>query len=221
MEVRFSLDCFLFQQTVISHLFFNSILFEGKSNIVKSGLMTEGQYKHAEQDLISRMQLMRERDSGDIIILDPSSDSDDDGGLDDPIVKSLSSEREKANNEYRSFCNLCKMHRNRPKKYESGALTLGPCNMRHPITMGKVIERGDDIRSSPPFVNCNLSDFIWKDGRFDLLGFMELQKNAFPILYKLTICISSVQTNEVSCERFFSTAGYVSSPRRTSLNVRN
>jgi hypothetical protein len=189
---------------------------------VKSGLMMDTQYHHAEHELIARMQVMRERDSGEIIILDPSSDSDDDSAcLDDPVVKSLSSEREKANNEFRIYCNLCKMHRNRPKVYEAGALTLGPCDMRHPITMGKVVTKGDDIRSNPPFVNCNLANFILKDGRFDLLGFMDLQKNAFPILYKLTVCLSSVRTNEVGCERFFSTAGYVSCPRRTSLNVRN
>ena len=93
--------------------------------------------------------------------------------------------------------------------------------MRYPITMGKVVTKGDDIRSNPPFVNCNLADFIASDGRFDLLGFMELQKNAFPTLYKLSVCLASIRTNEVGCERFFSTAGYMSCPRRTSLNVRN
>jgi hAT family C-terminal dimerisation region len=197
-------------------------LYGGQTNIVKSGLMTREQYKHAEHSLIGRMQLMRERDSGHIIVLHASSGSDDDSAcLDDPIVRSLSTEREKANNEFRIFCNLCKMQRNRPTVYESNALKLGPCDMRYPITMGKVVTKGDDIRSNPPFVNCNLADFIASDGRFDLLGFMELQKNAFPTLYKLSVCLASIRTNEVGCERFFSTAGYVSCPRRTSLNVRN
>jgi hAT family C-terminal dimerisation region len=93
--------------------------------------------------------------------------------------------------------------------------------MRFPIIMGKVAQKGDDIRANPPFVSCNLADFILEDGRFNLLGFMELQQDAFPTLYKLTVCLSSIRTNEVGCERFFSTAGYVSCPRRTSLNVRN
>ena len=39
--------------------------------------------------------------------------------------------------------------------------------------------------------------------------------------YKLAVCLASLRTNEVGCERFFSTAGYVSDPRRTSLKVRN
>jgi hAT family C-terminal dimerisation region len=165
---------------------------------------------------------MRERDSGNIIVVDPSSASDEDSTcFDDPIVRSLSTEREKANNEYRIFCNLCKMQRNRPRSYDGDTLKLGPCDMRHPITMGKVATKGDDIRSNPPFVTCNLADFILKDGRFDLLGFFQLQKDAFPTMYKLAVCLASVRTNEVGCERFFSTAGYVSSPKRTSLNVRN
>jgi hypothetical protein len=81
--------------------------------------------------------------------------------------------------------------------------------------------KGDDIRASAPFVTCNLSDFIGDDGRFDLVSFLELQKACFPTLYKLAVCLSAIRTNEVGCERFFSIAGYVSCPRRTSLKVRN
>jgi hypothetical protein len=36
--------------------------------------------------------------------------------------------------------------------------------MNRPIEMGKVGTRGDDIRASPPFVTCNLADFIADDG---------------------------------------------------------
>lgn len=93
--------------------------------------------------------------------------------------------------------------------------------MRQPIRMGKVLTRGEDIKALPPFVTCNLADFIGDDGRFNLVEFLKLQQIFFPILYKLAVCLASIRTNEVGCERFFSTAGYVSSPRRTSLNVRN
>jgi hypothetical protein len=169
------------------------------------------------------MQVMMERESGALLALDESSDSDadDDGYLDDEVVRSMSTEHEKAIEEYNHFCNLCKKTRNRPREFTGPVLKLGPADMRHPIIMGKVATKGDDIRANPPFVNCNLADFVFDDGRFDLLCFMSLQKDAFPTLYKLTVCLSSIRTNEVGCERFFSTAGYVSCPRRTSLNVRN
>ena len=184
--------------------------------------MTRDQYKDAETNLIARMQVMMERDSGCLVVLDASSGSDDDSAcLDDPIVRSMSTEREKSWEEFHKFCNLCKMQRHRPKAYEGTTLKLGPCDMRYPITMGKVATKGEDIRANPPFVSCNLADYILDDGRFNLLGFMELQKDCFPTLFRLTVCLSSIRMNEVGCERFFSTAGYVSCPRRTSLNVRN
>jgi hAT family C-terminal dimerisation region len=194
----------------------------GQTNIIKSGLMDIDQYRDAETNLLARMQLMMERESGCLVVLDSSSGSDDDSACyDDPVIRSMSSEREKSIEEYQKYCNICKMHRNRPRAYSGVTLKLGPCDMRFPIQMGKVLTRGDDIVANPPFVSCNLADFMYDDGRFNLLGFMELQKNAFPTLYKMTVCLSSIRTNEVGCERFFSTAGYVSCPRRTSLNVRN
>lgn len=184
--------------------------------------MNTEQYLSAEEDLISRLQSMMERDNGNIVLLDSSSGEDDDSAcLDDPIVKSLSTEREKAKDEFRIYCNICKMQRHRPKAYEEPILKLGPCDMRYPIQMGKVVTKGDDIKANPPFVNCNLADFIHDDGRFDLLRFLRLQKNIFPTIYKLAVCLASIRTNEVGCERFFSIAGYVSNPRRTRLNVRN
>ena len=135
--------------------------------------------------------------------------------MDDPIVKSFSSERERAKDEFRIYCNIVKPRKHAPRTYVGTVLRLG-C-----IKMGKVETRGDDIKASHPFVTCNLSSFIGDDGRFNLVSFLELQRATFPTLYKLAVCLGSVRTNEVGCERFFSTAGYVSCPRRTSLKVRN
>ena len=89
------------------------------------------------------------------------------------------------------------------------------------IEMGQVLESGDDCKGNPPFVTCNFASFIGSDGRFDLVTFLQLQERAFPTIYKLAVCLSSIRTNEVGCERFFSTAGYVSCPRRTRLKTRN
>jgi hypothetical protein len=182
-----------------------------------AGLMTLEQYYNAEDDLYGRMQLMLERDSNHVDALVSSGDSgDDEDSLDDPIVRSISTCREKAKDEFRIFCNVVKSKKKYlPKTYVGTALRLGS------IRMGKVGERGENIKSAPPFKTCNLADFIGDDGRFDLVRFFQLQRECFPTLYKLSVCLASIRTNEVGCERFFSTAGYVSCPRRTRLKVRN
>lgn len=209
---------------VVQFVFVTKCLFllsSGPTRLIKSGLMNEEQYNNAKEDLLQRMQLMRERESGAIFPIDITSDGHDSDELDDPIERSFSSEREKAIDEFRIYNNIVKFGINRPKAYTGQTLKLGPYDMRRPITMGKVLTRGEDIKAPPPFVICNLADFIGDDGRFNLVEFLKLQQILFPILFKLSVCLASIRTNEVGCERFFSTAGYKSSPRRTSLNVRN
>jgi hypothetical protein len=175
--------------------------------------MDETQYDYAEEDLLTRMQLMMEKDSGHVEPMNLTPTDHD--SLDDPIVHSLSNERERAKDEFRVYCKVVKPRRHVPKSFVGSTLRLG-C-----IQMGKVATRGDDIKASFPFVHCNLADFIDNDGRFDLVSFLGLQKAVFPTLYKLSVCLASIRSNEVGCERFFSTAGWVSCPRRTSLKVRN
>ena len=188
----------------------------GKKRINDAGLMTLQQYYNAEDDLFGRMQVMQEREGNHVDALVLSGDSDDSDSLDDPIVRSISTYREKAKDEFRIYCNIVKARkRNCPRTYVGTTLRLGS------IQVGKVGERGDDIKAPPPFVNCYLVDFIGDDGRFDLVSFFHLERVCFPTLYKLSVCLASIRTNEVGCERFFSTAGYVSCPRRTRLNVRN
>jgi hypothetical protein len=189
-------------------------LYGGRRRITNAGLMSNEQYDQAESDLISKLQTMKERECGHVEATVTSGTSDEDS-LDDPRVRSMSSEQERAKDEFYSYCNLVKPMRHGPKSYTGPTLSLGS------IQMGKVKEKGDDIKASLPFVNCNLADFIEDDGRFGLVDFLTLQKEVFPTLHKLAVCLSSIRTNEVGCERFFSTAGYVSCPRRTSLSVRN
>ena len=130
-------------------------------------------------------------------------------------MRSLSSECERARDEFRIYCNIVKPMKHSPKSYIGTTLKLGT------IVMGKVGERGEDIKASAPFITCNLADYIGDDGCFDLVSFLQLQQKVFPTIYKLSVCLASIRTNEVGCERFFSIAGYVSCPRRTSLKVRN
>jgi hAT family C-terminal dimerisation region len=172
------------------------------------------QYTHAEEDLIARLQLMMERDNGvDMMVVSSGSNSFDEE--DDPIVTTFSTERARAKREFQQYVNLVKRKKYVPKSYIGTTLKLGT------IHMGKVAIRGEDIKHPHPFIACNLATFIGDDGRFDLVSFLQLQSASFPTLYKLAVCLASIRTNEVGCERFFSTAGYVSCPRRTSLKVRN
>jgi hypothetical protein len=74
-----------------------------------AGLMLRGQYKSAEHDLIGRLQGMQEREVGHLVVAESNTDEDsDEYCLDDPVVRTHSTEREKAMEEYRVYCNLCK-----------------------------------------------------------------------------------------------------------------
>jgi hypothetical protein len=187
-------------------------MYGGRKVITSSGLMTDEQYSHAEDDLIGRMQLINERESGHV---EPMNNSSEDDSMDDDLIRAASTEREKAKAEYTSYCMTCKPRKHTPRSFQGTTLQLGS------LTMGKVAVKGQDIKASFPFVECNLADFICDKGHFDLVSFLQLQKDAYPTLYKLAVCLASIRTNEVGCERFFSTAGYVSCPRRTRLKVRN
>ena len=174
--------------------------------------MSKDQYLQAEQDLLARLQLIREREFGhvDAMVFQGVRDP-----LDDPILRPVSSKGGEARVEWQSYCNVVKQRQHTPKSYIGTTVKLGS------IEMGQVGEKGEEVRGNPPFIACNLASFVGPDGRFDLLSFLQLQERAFPTIYKLAVCLGSIRTNEVGCERFFSTAGYVSCPRRTSLKVRN
>jgi hypothetical protein len=72
--------------------------------------MSEDQYEFAESDLICRMQVMRETEGGYVEPQVVSGGEDD--SLDDHVVVGFSNERERAKEEFRSYCNIVK-----PRKY--------------------------------------------------------------------------------------------------------
>ena len=67
----------------------------------------------------------------------------------------------------------------------------------------------------------HLIDYIDKQGRMCLLHFFGDHKDSFPTMWILTQREASRRVVEVGCERFFGLSGYISSPRRTRLGVRN
>jgi hypothetical protein len=89
------------------------------------------------------------------------------------------------------------------------------------IRLGVVKEHGEDLDTSHPFKKCNLSDFIDETGYFDLMKFVGFNQQSFLFIYKLACCLAALRMNEVGCERFFSIAGYIWNPQRTSLKVKH
>jgi hypothetical protein len=181
--------------------------------------MTEQQYRSAESTLIGRLQAMREAESGSRLVIPKKArggghESADD--LDDIYDQPISSELQAAMNEWLQYQRVVKSGRYFPRKYKKeGLVEIGD------IRFGIVEERGDDIDASYPFKKCNLADSIDEKGYFDLVKFIGYNSQSFPFIYKLACCVASMRVNEVGCERFFSIAGYVSNPRRTSLKVRH
>ena len=177
---------------------------------------------NAEEDLISRLQTVREKECGHVVTVESSGDEDADlgvmagDGMDDVVERMMSTEQEKAREEFKIYCNVVKNSKHFPRAFKGETMKLGKW-----IEIGAVDVPGSNIKASPPFVTCNLASHIDKNGHFDLVGFLKPNKATFPFIFKLALCLASLRTNEVGCERFFSTAGYVSSPRRTSLKVRN
>ena len=55
----------------------------------------------------------------------------------------------------------------------------------------------------------------------DLLSFFDDHKRWFPTLWIVVQRNASRRVVEVGCERFFGLSGYISSPRRSLLGVRN
>jgi hypothetical protein len=84
------------------------------------------------------------------------------------------------------------------------------------IFVGPATKRGKDLPSGK-----NLIDYIDKQGRMCLLRFFGDHKDSFPTLWILTQHEAFRRVVEVGCEHFFGLSGYISSPRRTRLGVRN
>jgi hypothetical protein len=85
----------------------------------EAGLMTNLQYRQSEQILINWMQSIHEQDNGNvgIVLPQPKGEDSDDDNFDDPSIKTHSTERKKALEEYQSFCNTCKKQQNWPQTY--------------------------------------------------------------------------------------------------------
>lgn len=87
--------------------------------------MTDDQYRAAEEDLISRLQSMREADSGSRTLMPMSKNGSDEekDNLDDVYDSPVSSEYQAAQNEWFQYCRIVKTSRKLPKKLKNDGST--------------------------------------------------------------------------------------------------
>ena len=105
-------------------------------------------------------------------------------------------------------------------KSDSGSLSGGGEfaveNQRKAIWVAPVAKKGKDL-----FSGKNLADYIDERGRMQMLKLFGDHQKPFPTLWILVQKEASRRLVEVGCERLFGLSGYVSSPCRTRLGVRN
>jgi hypothetical protein len=148
----------------------------GRKRILKSEVMSNSQYEAAKAELLSRLQTMRENESGNRTLTPKETGSggeDSVDTLDDKYDQPISSEQQAAMNEWIQYQGIVKTSRHFPKKLKKeGLVEIGE------IRFGVVEERGEDLDASHPFKKCNLADFIDKTGYFDFRWF---QPSVVPI----------------------------------------
>ena len=180
-------------------------MFGNERRIVGSGLMSEGQYLKARQNLLSKMQDILDKSNPVLCfeLSDNSSSSDDD---DDDIPMRDNQNYAKAKQELEEF------ERFKRKKYlptlkEASARCL--TGESGEIMVGTVQNKGKNLPSGH-----NLFDYIDIRGRIDIVQFFSDHSKVFPTLWVIAQKESSRRVVEVGCERFFGLSGYISSPRR-------
>ena len=185
-----------------------------KSKIVGSGLMSPVQFIRARAALLHKMQdIIEARLPMEAVTEKNKYDSEDE---ELPDRENVSHKR--AEDELKEF------ERFKKKRYHptfstkarvlSGTLEDG--EKEYTVYFGAVKERGDNLPSGK-----NLADYFDHWHRMNLLKLFSDHTKLFPTLWIIVQREASRRIYEVSCERFFSLSGYVSSPRRTRLGVRN
>ena len=184
-------------------------MFGLQPTIVGSGLMTGVQYKNAESALLQMMIDVFDANNPNLNSDDSCSVDSRDGIL--PLIDNGS--HRKAQEELAAFYKY-KKAKYLPKIKHSGCLELYS-DPNRVIRIGDIESKGEDLPSK-----VNITDYMNKKGRFNILRFFGDHKKLFPTIYIIAQCMASRRVVEVGCERFFSLTGYISAPRRTRLGVR-
>ena len=192
--------------------------------IVHTGLMNQTQYDRARRKLLRKMQDILDRK--DPPLQDTGYKSyDSEIGEISRCIKNTN--HQKAEDELTLFEGF-KRKKYRPEFDEKKCKVISQeAEVEDPMTgktvtktfqicYGPIKKRGKDLPSGK-----NLADYIDGLGRFSMLNFMYDHSKFIPTLFIQGQCEESRRIVEVGCERFFNLSGYVSSPKRTSLGVRN
>ena len=191
-------------------------IFGLKPRIIGCGLMSDRQYDRARMELIQKMQDILDSASPDITSNGDDSDIDIDSD-DEALPRTENFNYNLADKELSSFDEF-KRSKYRPRfEMQEGKVLVGKYDGSvKEIFIGRATKRGKDLPSGK-----NLFDYIDKQGRMCLVRFFGEHKDRFPTLWVLVQREASRRVVEVGCERFFGLSGYISSPRRTRLGVRN
>ena len=199
-------------------------MFGQRKVIVGSDLMSDPQYNKSRNRLLQMMQDILDRKHP--IAVEVDADSEPDSEDDDDVGEQVNSNYNRAGEELQLFESY-KKKKYRPKLSKDKSKMLenivvpddendghGVSNFQ--LLVGPVETRGADLPSK-----LNLADYINELGRFRLLPFFLAHKHIFPTLWVVAQRADSYRVVEVGCERFFNLSGYISSPQRTRLGVRN
>ena len=191
-------------------------IFGLKPRIIGCGLMSDRQYDRARMDLLHKMQDIL--DSASTAMTSNVDDSDIEIDSDDEALPQTENfNYNLADKELSSFDEF-KRSKYRPRfEMQEGKVLVGKYDGSvKEIFIGRATKRGKDLPSGK-----NLFDYIDKQGRMCLVRFFGDHKDRFPTLWILVQREASRRVVEVGCERFFGLSGYISSPQRTRLGVRN
>jgi hypothetical protein len=187
-------------------------MFGLKPKVIGSELMSDEQYNNSRADLVCQMQDILDEKAP--AVYSSNSDSDEIDSDDEVLPLQQNINYKIAEDEMIAF-EKYKKKKYHPTYIESKSKVL--TGEEKQIWVGPPNEAGKDLPSTK-----NLCNYIVKKtGRFDLLKFFFDHKHLFPTLWIVVQCNASRRVVEVGCERFFGLSGYISSPRRTRLGVRN
>jgi hypothetical protein len=191
-------------------------IFGLKPRVVGCGMMTDRQYDRARKDLVQSMQDIL--DAASPIIVTAMDDSDIDMDSDDDALPQTENINYNLADKELSVFESFKRSKYRPTfDRQNGHVLTGKYEGSvKECFVGPATKRGKDLPSGK-----NLIDYINKQGRISLLHFFGDHKDRFPTMWILVQREASRRVVEVGCERFFGLSGYISSPRRTRLGVRN
>jgi len=191
--------------------------FGPQKRIVEAGLMSAVQACRARIALLRKMQdVLDNKDPAPLYSTD-SDDKDDEEDEEYTPRERVNANYKKAEEEL-ELLDEFKRKKYRPSVIEENSVVLkSDINTAMDIWVGPLNpdSKGKNLPSGK-----NLFDYTDVCGRFKMLEFYSAHQKLFPTLWIVAQAEAPCRVVKAGCERFFRLSGYISSPRRTRLNVR-